>query len=168
MKKSKKALALVLAVIMSVMCCSAVAQAATANEYIPSIVIPGIFQSETKYYEDGKATNAEPPFFMDSTIENLHAEGCINAITTRNYDHFGPARVVKRGMSDDPNFPEEGITMERVYIKNVYAKNISGTVIDLEEMRKHDFIKDCHVDGVFYDGMQKIISCAEGKELPVI
>ena len=49
MKKSRKILALVLAVIMSVMCCSAAAQAATADEYIPSIVIPGIFQSETKY-----------------------------------------------------------------------------------------------------------------------
>lgn len=68
MKKSKKALALVLAVIMSVMCCSAVAQAATANEYIPSIVIPGIFQSETKYYEGAKVqTNS--PFFMDDTLD---------------------------------------------------------------------------------------------------
>ena len=37
--------------------------------YTPSIVIPGIFQSETKYYEDGKATNLEPPFFMGSTLE---------------------------------------------------------------------------------------------------
>lgn len=68
MKKSRKALALVLAVIMSVMCCSAVAQAATANEYIPSIVIPGIFQSETKYYEGAKVqTNS--PFFMDDTLD---------------------------------------------------------------------------------------------------
>ena len=68
MKKSKKALALVLAVIMSVMCCSAVAQAATADEYIPSIVIPGIFQSETKYYEGAKVqTNS--PFFMDDTLD---------------------------------------------------------------------------------------------------
>lgn len=68
MKKSKKALALVLAVIMSVMCCSAAAQAATADEYIPSIVIPGIFQSETKYYEGAKVqTNS--PFFMDDTLD---------------------------------------------------------------------------------------------------
>ncbi len=68
MKKSKKALALVLAVIMSVMCCSAVAQAATANEYIPSIVIPGIFQSETKYY-DGAKVQTNSPFFMDDTLD---------------------------------------------------------------------------------------------------
>ncbi|MBO5290063.1 MAG: hypothetical protein J6B35_00575 [Clostridia bacterium] len=68
MKKSKKALALVLAVIMSVMCCSAAAQAATANEYIPSIVIPGIFQSETKYY-DGAKVQTNSPFFMDDTLD---------------------------------------------------------------------------------------------------
>jgi len=68
MKTSKKVLALVLSVIMLVSCFSATAFA-IEEAYIPSIVIPGIFQSETKYYENGKATDAEPPFFMDSTIE---------------------------------------------------------------------------------------------------
>ncbi len=68
MKTSKKVLALVLSVIMLVSCFSATAFA-VEEAYIPSIVIPGIFQSETKYYENGKATDAEPPFFMDSTIE---------------------------------------------------------------------------------------------------
>lgn len=105
---------------------------------------------------------------VDSTIENLHVEGCINAITTKNYDHFGPARIVKRGLSDDPNYPDEGISMERVYIKDIYAKDLSGTVIDLENMRPYDFIRDCRVERVFYDGAQRIISCAEGKELPVV
>ena len=68
MKTSKKVIALVLSVVMLVGCFSATAFA-VEEAYIPSIVIPGIFQSETKYYEDGKATDAEPPFFMDSTIE---------------------------------------------------------------------------------------------------
>ena len=68
MKISKKVIALVLSVVMLVGCFSATAFA-VEEAYIPSIVIPGIFQSETKYYEDGKATDAEPPFFMDSTIE---------------------------------------------------------------------------------------------------
>ncbi len=68
MKTSKKVIALILSVVMLMGCFSATAFA--VNEaYIPSIVIPGIFQSETKYYENGMATNAEPPFFMDSTIE---------------------------------------------------------------------------------------------------
>lgn len=68
MRTSKKVIALVLSVVMLMGCFSATAFA-VEEAYIPSIVIPGIFQSETKYYEDGKATNAEPPFFMDSTIE---------------------------------------------------------------------------------------------------
>ena len=68
MKTSKKVIALVLSVVMLVGCFSATAFA-VEEAYIPSIVIPGIFQSETKYYEDGKATDAEPPFFMGSTIE---------------------------------------------------------------------------------------------------
>ena len=68
MKTSKKIIALILSVVMLMGCFSATAFA-VEEAYIPSIVIPGIFQSETKYYEDGKATDAEPPFFMDSTIE---------------------------------------------------------------------------------------------------
>ena len=68
MKTSKKVIALILSVVMLMGCFSATAFA-VEEAYIPSIVIPGIFQSETKYYEDGMATNAEPPFFMDSTIE---------------------------------------------------------------------------------------------------
>ncbi|MBQ7115695.1 MAG: hypothetical protein IJN94_04685 [Clostridia bacterium] len=68
MKTSKKVIALVLSVVMLVGCFSASAFAID-DAYTPSIVIPGIFQSETKYYEDGEATDLEAPFFMDSTIE---------------------------------------------------------------------------------------------------
>lgn len=79
MKMSKKALSLILAVIMAVTCFSVAGYAAQEDEYIPSIVIPGIFQSETKYYENGKVatksdgTPYEAPFFMDSTIEIVGA-----------------------------------------------------------------------------------------------
>lgn len=68
MKTSKKVIALVLSVVMLMGCFSASAFAID-DAYTPSIVIPGIFQSETKYYEDGEATDLEAPFFMDSTIE---------------------------------------------------------------------------------------------------
>ena len=79
MKKSKKLLALILAVIMAVSCISTAAFAADTEEYIPSIVIPGIFQSETLYYENGEiALNAdgepyEAPFFLDTTLEIVGA-----------------------------------------------------------------------------------------------
>lgn len=45
------------------------------EDVIPTIIVPGLFQSETKYYEDGKVAlnaNGEPyemPFFMDTTEE---------------------------------------------------------------------------------------------------
>lgn len=45
------------------------------DDVIPTIIVPGLFQSETKYYEDGKVAlnaNGEPyemPFFMDTTEE---------------------------------------------------------------------------------------------------
>lgn len=74
MKLSKKVLALILSVVMLSGCFYSVALAVN-EEYIPTIVIPGLFQSETKYYEDGKvAVNAmgqpySAPFFTDSTAE---------------------------------------------------------------------------------------------------
>lgn len=79
MKKSKKLISLLLAVIMTATCFSVAAFAVDTEEYIPSIVIPGIFQSETKYYVDGQValksdgTPYEAPFFIDSTLEIVGA-----------------------------------------------------------------------------------------------
>ncbi len=76
MKKCKKLLSLVLAICLIAGCCSSGAYALNVNDdCIPSIVIPGIFQSETFYYEDGKiATDLEgnpykAPFYLDTTAE---------------------------------------------------------------------------------------------------
>lgn len=74
MKTTKKVLALILSVVMLMGCLSSVAFAVD-NDCVPTIIIPGLFQCETKYYEDGRvATNLmgqpyEAPFFMDSTVE---------------------------------------------------------------------------------------------------
>ena len=74
MKTSKKVLALILSVVMLTGCLSSVAFAVD-NDCVPTIIIPGLFQCETKYYENGRvATNSmgqpyEAPFFMDSTVE---------------------------------------------------------------------------------------------------
>lgn len=79
MKTSRKIISLLLAVILTVSCFSVSGFAAAEEEYIPSIVIPGIFQSETKYYENGKVavkmdgTPYAAPFFIDSTIEIVGA-----------------------------------------------------------------------------------------------
>ena len=69
MKISKKIIALVLSVVMLSTTFIVAANAVNTDDVIPSIVVPGLFQSETKYYEDGKATGLEAPFFMDDTMQ---------------------------------------------------------------------------------------------------
>ncbi len=79
MKATKKLIALALALVMCFSCLSTLGLAARDNSYVPTIVIPGLFQSETKYYVDGKvATNLEgepyeAPFFLDTTLEIVAA-----------------------------------------------------------------------------------------------
>ena len=74
MKISKKIISLVLAVVMLASCMGVAAFAAERENCIPSIVIPGIFQSETKYYVNGRVAVNEygqpyaAPFFIDSTL----------------------------------------------------------------------------------------------------
>lgn len=77
MKAIKKTLALVLAVLMAFSCAVLPASAvAEETEQYASIVIPGLFQSKVRYYdEDGKEKlneNGQPysgPFFMESTSD---------------------------------------------------------------------------------------------------
>ncbi len=69
MKTSKKVLALIMAIVMLSTTFIVAASAVDKSKVVPSIIVPGLFQSETKYYEDGKATDLEAPFFMGDTME---------------------------------------------------------------------------------------------------
>lgn len=75
MKKPFKALALLLSLIILSASVSVSCFAASNESYIPSIIVPGIFQSEVKYYENGEvALNSEgeeyqKPFFINPTKE---------------------------------------------------------------------------------------------------
>ncbi len=89
MKKFKKLIALLLAVVMlsTTLCASASAinwgghtpYVPVDDDVLPTIIVPGLFQSETKYYENGVEAvdmNGEPykmPFFMDTTAEIVGA-----------------------------------------------------------------------------------------------
>ena len=53
MKKIKKVLAVVLAMVLVVSCLSVLGYSAK-KEYVPTIIIPGLFQSETYAYENGE------------------------------------------------------------------------------------------------------------------
>ncbi len=69
MKKIQKVLAIMMAVILSVSCMSVMA-VAKEEEYCPTIIIPGLFQSETYAYENGEIAcdaNGTPlaaPFYV--------------------------------------------------------------------------------------------------------
>lgn len=75
MKKPFKALALLLSLVILSASASVSCFAAASESHIPSIIVPGIFQSEVKYYENGEvALNSEgeeyqKPFFIDPTKE---------------------------------------------------------------------------------------------------
>ena len=69
MKKMKKALSVVMAVVLLLSCMSVLGYS-TKEEYVPTIIIPGLFQSETYYYENGEIAvdaNGTPlarPFYV--------------------------------------------------------------------------------------------------------
>ncbi len=76
MKKMKKALALVMAIILATGCMSIVANALPSNGIIPTIFIPGLFQCETKAYDengnimtDSFGNPLEEPFFLPNTVD---------------------------------------------------------------------------------------------------
>ena len=120
------------------------------------------------YTKSGGASITLGNTLCDSEIGNIHAEGCLTALTTVNFDHLGPTRLVKRGTADDPNFPEEGISMERVYIHDVYATLPEGqAAIDLSVMRDFDFVSDCQAERIFCKN-GPATSTADGITLPVV
>lgn len=89
MKKTKRLLALLLAVVMLSTTLLASVNAIdwgghtpyvpVDDDVLPTVIVPGLFQSETKYYENGQVAldmNGEPykmPFFMDTTPEIIGA-----------------------------------------------------------------------------------------------
>ncbi len=82
MKNIKKVLAVVLSIVLTLSCMSVLGYS-VESDIVPTILIPGLFQCEVKYYENGEiATNAdgEPlaePFFIDADTEFI-----TNALTS--------------------------------------------------------------------------------------
>ena len=78
MKKMKKVLAVMLAVVLTLSCMSILGYS-SKEEYVPTIIIPGLFQSETYSYENGEIAcdeNGEPipgPFYVTIGEEEITA-----------------------------------------------------------------------------------------------
>lgn len=76
MKMMKKVLAVMLAVVLTLSCLSVLGYSAK-DDYVPTIIIPGLFQSETYSYENGEIAvdeNGEPipgPFYVTITEEEI-------------------------------------------------------------------------------------------------
>lgn len=76
MKKMKKALAVMLAIVITLSCVSVLGYSAK-QEYVPTIIIPGLFQSETYAYENGEIAcdaNGTPlaaPFYVSITEKEI-------------------------------------------------------------------------------------------------
>ncbi len=76
MKKTRKVLALILALILATGSMSLVANALPSNGVIPTIFVPGLFQCETKAYDesgqvmtDSMGNPLEEPFFLPNTLD---------------------------------------------------------------------------------------------------
>ncbi len=86
MKKMKKVLALVLALVMAVGYMSVAAYALPSNGITPTIFIPGLFQCETKVYDengqvmtDSFGNPLEEPFFLPNTVD-IVGDALVNAL----------------------------------------------------------------------------------------
>ncbi len=79
MKKSKKIISVILTLIMAFGTVSVGVYALDPEQYIPTIIIPGVFQSDVHYYENGEiAVNSEgkeysKPFFISETKDIVAA-----------------------------------------------------------------------------------------------
>lgn len=78
MKKMKKVLAIMLAVVISLSCMSIMGVSAQRDtDYVPTIIIPGNFQSETYHYVDGEIecdANGNPvpgPFYVSIGMKEI-------------------------------------------------------------------------------------------------
>lgn len=84
MKKFKKCLAVMLAVVLTFSCMSVLGYSAD-EKIVPTIIVPGLFQSETHYYENGELvldSNGQPlaaPFYI-SISKELIGDVLTNAI----------------------------------------------------------------------------------------
>jgi hypothetical protein len=86
-----------------------------------------------------------------------------------NPSFVNPAHTPAIIDSDDPNFPEDGISLERVTFKNIVADDtLKGAVMYFASMRPDDFIKESFAESVTYPKDVQAPVFAEGKEIPII
>lgn len=151
MKKSSKAIAVLLAAIMTFACLSVAGFAAPRRNCIPSIVVPGVFQSEVFYYENGEIAlneDGEPlekPFFLDSTleivgkalVEALYPIGSL-LVTQEDKDEMAAnavADVLGEVLMEKQRCDENG---KFIYDVRATKYEIDGVAASFAELSEHD------------------------------
>ena len=102
---------------------------------------------DTVYTASGGSSITVGNSLTDSSFTNIRAKNCINAVTTRNYDHRGSVEIVERG------YGEDGIKMERVRFEGILAEaSLKGSPIDFTVMRKEDYLSEVTISNLQYEG----------------
>ncbi len=153
MKKSFKALSLLLSVIL-ILGTVSVAAAAAPQDYTPSIVVPGVFQSEVFYYENGEIVcneEGEPlatPFFLSDTKE-IVADALINALI--------PISSLLINQKDKDNMAANALAdvLGRTVMEKQRLDKTGHFVNDIRATKYYDSVKDLseHDKEYIYDAV---------------
>lgn len=149
MKKTTRLLALVLSLVMIATSLS-VASFAVApvidDDCLPTIVIPGLFQSETQYYENDKValdSNGQPykmPFFMDSTTDIVisavsEALIPIASLLVKQEDKDEKAAYALADVLGDVLFSKQQLDETGHFINDIRATKYENS---FDKLSKHD------------------------------
>lgn len=154
------------------------------DDVIPTIIVPGLFQSETKYYVDGKVAlnkNGQPyemPFFLDTTEEivGVALEEALVPIVDLIVDQEDKEQMAAHAVADilgDVLMGKQKLDENGQFINDIRATSYRGS---FETLSEHDqktildhfpmeyYIKHAGADKLYvfsYPSLDNIISVAE-------
>ena len=161
MKKMKKVLAIILAVVLSVSCLSIIGVSAKRDtDYVPTIIIPGLFQSETYAYENGEIAcdaNGEPlpaPFYVsigEKEIEQIVTKALLPIvrmfISQEDKDQLAAKEVSK--ILADILMGRQASDANGEFIDDVRPAVYQGSVATIEDYQLEGVLADFPVQEYF-------------------
>ncbi len=195
MKKSKKLLALLLSLVMlasatgistsAVLIGGETPYVPVDDDVIPTIIVPGLFQSETKYYDengdvavDANGNEYKMPFFIDTTEEIIGQalEEALMPILTMVVDQKDKEQQAAHAVADilsETLMGKQKLDENGQFINNIRATEYKGS---FDELSKHDqetildhfpmeyYIRHAGADKLYvfsYPSLDNMISIAE-------
>ena len=195
MKKSKKLLALLLSLVMlasatgisssAVLIGGETPYVPVDDDVIPTIIVPGLFQSETKYYDengdvavDANGNEYQMPFFMDTTEEIVGKalEEALMPILNLVVDQKDKEQQAAHAVADilsETLMGKQKLDENGQFINDIRATEYNGS---FDELSKHDqetilehfpmeyYIRHAGADKLYvfsYASLDNMISIAE-------